>query len=291
MIIGDKREEVIENIRVALREEDFQSKVEVNDPVLTREESDAIVNRFVENSGKMSFKIKSFFARRIATTLSSVLNKDTEIVGLENLEGLEGGAIVTCNHFSPLDNTIVRYLVHNKLHKKRINIVSQETNFAMPGFLGFLMNYADIIPISGNKNYMSGDFTKKLQSLVDKGEYVLIYPEQEMWFNFRKPRPTKRGAYYYAAKFQMPVISCFVEMIDETEVDRDDFMKVRYRIHVLPLIYPDPDLSIRENSVMMNEKDYEQKKNAYERAYGKELEYSFENADIAGWKPSEKESA
>lgn len=112
-----------------------------------------------------------------------------------------------------------------------------------------------------------------------------------MWFNFRKPRPTKRGAYYYAAKFQMPVISCFVEMIDENEVDRDDFMKVRYRIHVLPLIYPDPNLSIRDNSVLMNEKDYQQKKEAYEKAYGKELEYSFDKADIAGWMPSEKESA
>ena len=29
--------------------------------------------------------------------------------------------------------------------------------------------------------------------------------------------------------------------------------------------------------------DYEQKKQAYERAYGKPLVYTFEDEDIAGW--------
>ncbi len=37
----------------------------------------------------------------------------------------------------------------------------------------------------------------------------------------------------------------------------------------------------------MMKKDYKQKKEAYEKAYGKPLEYAFEPSDIAGWKCGE----
>ena len=47
--------------------------------------------------------------------------------------------------------------------------------------------------------------------------------------------------------------------------------------------YPDPNLSVRENSIAMMNLDYEQRKEAYEQAYGKKLTYDFEPADIAGW--------
>ena len=291
MIIGDKREEVIENIQKALVSGEYCAKVEVNDPVLSREESDAIIDRYILSSDTLSFKVKSFVARKIANVFTKALNKDTEIIGLENLEGVEGGAVITSNHFGPLDNTAIRYLFHHKLGMKRVNIVSQETNLAMPGVIGFLMNYADIIPISGNKKYLGGKFLEKIQSLVDKGEYVLIYPEQEMWFNYRKPRPVKRGAYYYAAKMGTPIISCFVEMVDKDEIDRDNFRKVQYKVHVLPAIYPDPSLSVRDNSARMCEIDYMQKKAAYEKAYKKELTYDFYCDDIAGYIPQDKESA
>ncbi|MBQ4104769.1 MAG: 1-acyl-sn-glycerol-3-phosphate acyltransferase [Clostridia bacterium] len=282
MILGDKREQVIENISKAAESGDFHIKVEVGDPVLTPEESAQIIQGYLDNSDKMRFKTKSYFARKMANILTKSLNKDTEIKGLENIADLEGGAIITSNHFSPLDNTAVRFLTR-KLKKKRINIVSQETNLAMPGIVGFLMNYADIIPISDNKHYMQRDFYSILQELLENDEYILIYPEQEMWFNYRKPRPLKRGAYYYAAKLGVPVVSCFVEMQNLPEIDTEGFYKVKYTVHILPTIYPDKTKSVKENSIEMCRLDYEQKKEAYEKAYGKPLDYRFEEDDIAGW--------
>lgn len=114
----------------------------------------------------------------------------------------------------------------------------------------------------------------------------MIYPEQEMWFNYRKPRPVKRGAYYYAAKANVPIISCFTEIIDQPkpEKNNDEFYQTKYRLHVLPLIWPDSKLSVNENAKMMMEKDYAQKKAAYEAAYQKKLSYDFEPHDIAGWR-------
>ncbi|MBQ3593325.1 MAG: 1-acyl-sn-glycerol-3-phosphate acyltransferase, partial [Clostridia bacterium] len=112
------------------------------------------------------------------------------------------------------------------------------------------------------------------------------YPEQEMWFNYRKPRPPKNGAYFFAAKLNVPIVSCFVEMIDKDEDDTAEFKKVKYKLHVLDVLYPDESKTTKENTQLLCEADYNLKKNCYERVYGKKLTYTFENSDIAGWKGS-----
>lgn len=282
MIIGKNRQAVIENIKNAAESGDFYRKVEMDDPVLSKEEDLAVIGRYLGSRKKFSFKFKSFFARLIANAATSYFCRDTEIYGLEKVTPFPDGAVITSNHFNPLENAVIRKLVR-KCGKKRLNIVSQVTNFAMPGVIGFLMNYADTIPISDDMHYMQREFVSILSSLAEKKEAVLIYPEQEMWFNYRKPRPSKRGAYYYAAKLNVPVISCFVEIIDTDKKDTEEFLKVRYALHILDVIYPDADKSVRDNSIIMAKTDYEQKKAAYERIYKKPLDYSFEKSDIAGW--------
>ena len=42
--------------------------------------------------------------------------------------------------------------------------------------------------------------------------------------------------------------------------------------------------SARENSKIMAEIDYKQKKEAYEKAYNKKLDYTFSYEDIAGFR-------
>ena len=282
MILGDNREAVIDNITRAAAEGNFHAKVEIGDPVLTKDEGFAIARGYLEHHNGMSYRAKSRIARGIANKATLVLNRDTEIVGLEKARGLTGGAIITSNHFNPMDNTIIRHMTR-QLGKKRLYIISQQTNFAMEGVVGFLMRYADTIPIHDDLHYMHDDLYKILQDLMKKKQYVLIYPEQEMWFNYRKPRPAKRGAYYYAARLNVPILSCFVEQRDELERETDSFYKVRYVLHVLDPIYPRPGLSLRENSFWLCQQDYEQKRAAYEAIYGKRLQYDFEQTDIAGW--------
>lgn len=283
MIIGEHKDQVIRNIARAAETGDFYAKVEVDDPVLTREQSDEIVRQYLARRNTGSYKSKAFLARQIAGLGSKLLNRNSVIEGIEHAEGISGGAIITSNHFGPLENTSIRHLAR-KLGKKRIFVVSQETNFAMSGPVGFLMNYADTIPLSGDIHYIHREFMDILTELIDRGEYVLIYPEQEMWFNYRKPRPLKRGAYYFASKLNAPIISCFVEMTDLGVTDKGEFNRVQYTIHVLDTLRPDPEKTDRENSLLLCQQDYDQKKAAYERAYGKELDYHFEPWDIAGWR-------
>lgn len=282
MIMGENRPAVIQNIRSAVEREDFYAKVELHDPVLTPEEAKAVTGRYLAARGTAAYKTKAFAARTAANLGSWLINRDTQITGGEKAAGLTGGAILTSNHFSPLENTVIRRYVR-MLGKKRLNIVSQVTNHAMTGPVGFLMRYADTIPLDTDPHYMGRDFMDVLAELTGKGEMVLIYPEQEMWFYYRKPRPPKRGAYCFAAKLGLPVVSCFVEITDRPEMDAPDFHKVKYTLHVLDVLYPDPEKNVRENSRELCQRDYALKKAAYEAAYGKPLTYAFEDTDIAGW--------
>lgn len=282
MIIGGDRAAVIENIRAAAEAGDFYKKAELNDPVLSKAEEAELTESYLLSRSTAAYRFKSFCARRIADTAMRLVNKSTVIIGAEKTEPLKSrGAIITSNHFSPFENTVIRKLVKEHMGG-RLDIVSQAENFKMKGIIGFLMNYADTVPLSGEHRYMQRDFVGVLDSMLAKGDKILIYPEQEMWFNYRKPRPGKRGAYYYAARLSAPVISCFVEITDLEAPDTEDFYKVKYTLHILDVLYPDKNKSVRENSIEMCEADNRLKKEAYEKIYGKKLDYAFEKSDIAG---------
>ncbi len=286
MIIGPNRKAVIENIKTFAESGQFHNKVEIDDPVLTDEQKKEITDSFIQNRNNFSFKIKSAVAILMAQVATKIINRNTEVVGIEKIPKDLKGVIITSNHFGPLENTVIRHLT-NKLGRRKLNIISQTTNFAMTGIIGFLMNYANTIPISTEPRYLAREFLAVLkEKLIINGEAVLLYPEQEMWFNYRKPRPSKNGAYFYAAKLDVPIISCFVEIVDLEDDDTEEFKKVKYVLHVLEVFYPDKDKTAKENTEEMAQKDDNLKKQCYETVYGKALDYTFENSDIAGWKGS-----
>lgn len=284
MIIGENRRGVIENIKNFAETGQFHNKVELNDPELTAAQSRQITDAYLENRKHLSFKIKTALGVALAKAATRAINKNTQIKGLEKIPKDLGGVLITSNHFSPLENTVIRHLT-NTLGRKKLGIISQTSNFAMTGMVGFLMNYADTIPISTDPRYLAKDFLSLLKErLVDKKQAILLYPEQEMWFHYRKPRPPKNGAYFYAAKLNVPILSCFVEMVDLDEDDTAEFKKVKYILHILDVLYPDGNKTARENTEMLSARDYALKKACYETVYGKELTYAFHPSDIAGWK-------
>jgi len=75
-------------------------------------------------------------------------------------------------------------------------------------------------------------------------------------------------------------------MTDLENDDTDEFKKVKYVLHICGVLYPDKEKTVRENTEELSIRDYELKKECYEKVYGKKLTYDFENSDIAGWKGS-----
>ncbi len=291
MIVGGNRDKVIKNIHDALDEGDFYKKVEVDDPDLSKEERLLRLSDYLrQKEYSLGFGICSITARALTWILTRALNIRTKIEGLDNLYQINGGAVITSNHFSPLDNMVVRKSMQKAFHQT-LYIVSQDSNLYMKGFIGFLMKYNDIIPINESIRYMNDYFGPTIKDMLRDGKKILIYPEQEMWFNYRKPRPPKRGPYYYAAMNMVPVISCFVEIktLHGKDITNDSFYRTRFTMHILPPIYPDPDKTVSQNSRNMMKIDYEQKKDAYEKAYGRPLTYDFEKGDIAGWIEEERD--
>lgn len=282
MIIGGDRLKVIENIKNNVKNKAFHAKAEVGDPVLSKEESKKLVDHFWKDSQKLSHKIVNLFTRGAFDLGTLILTFGDKVDSAKSIKNVPS-AIVTSNHYNQFDSLPVKKLAM-KAHK-RLYIIVEDTNLLLPGWIGFMMKNIDSIPLSRSVRYLGRELPKHLSNAFAKNSWVLIYPEQEMWFNYRKPRPVQKGAYYYAAKLNVPVISCFVEIQDKPgyEKGHPEFHKTRRILHVLPTIYPDPKLTIDQNARRMRDIDYAQKKQAYEKAYGKKLDYTFSYDDIAGF--------
>ena len=285
MIIGADRERVIKNIKKAANARDFTAKVEVGDPVMSLKDRTELVNNFWKGQKSFSGKVNNDIGHIFFNALTKILTSSTEFRGLNLLKNLpKGGAIVTANHFNQIDSLPIKRLADKTHHK--LSIVIEDTNLKLPGILSYLMTYVGTIPLIKSTSYIANKFPKHLHDALENNNWVLIFPEQEMWWNYRKPRKLRRGAYYFAAEQNVPIVSTFIEIqpLPKLEKDHPDFYQTKYIVHVLPTIYPDASLNAHDNSKQMMEKDYQKKVAAYEQIYGKKLNYDFTPWDIAGWR-------
>lgn len=291
LLFAPNRLKAIENIRTNIQLGKYNDKVEPDDPVVDSEELRKAVLQHIASRRTIAYKCKNLLARAYVDMLMLRFSKGDCIEGLEKLKGLKGGAILTSNHFNPFDTGPLRRL-SRKTGRRRLWAVSTGTNFVMPGINGFTLRYSDAVPILDDSDYMYDTFRPMLSDVLQKGNFVLVFPEQEMWFNYRRPRPCKRGAYLFAAENFVPVVSVFVEMRDcdkwlpsaSSPDNEGHFTQVNCTVHVLDVIYPDSNLSVRENSKMMCERDNELRRQAYERIYHRSIDAPFHPSDIAGFK-------
>ena len=202
-----------------------------------------------------------------------------EIRGKENLRDLQSGAIITCNHFNAFDSFAIQ-LAYESADKSKRNFyrVIKEGNYtSFPGFYGFLMRNCNTLPLSSNVKTLK-KFMEASDRLLKEENFILVYPEQSMWWNYRKPKPLKKGAFIMACRNNVPVVPCFITMRDTDIMGEDGFFVQEYTVHIEKPIYPDPDLSNAENVNILMEKNFELWKNIYEREYGEPLTYITANA-------------
>lgn len=276
------RLEVLEKIDKLEREGKFDIDVE-NDPPTIELTPDNV--DYLRRSG--TSKIKRKVANKIGKKfLKKMIKKNKliikEIRGIENLKNVKTGAMITCNHFNPFDSfTIEKVFRSTKQHRsKKLYKVIREGNYTnFPGFYGFLFRNADTLPLSSNKRTMV-NFMKAVDVILKKGDFILIYPEQSMWWNYRKPKPLKDGAFKLATRSNVPVIPIFITMEDSDIIGEDGFPIQEYTVNIEKPIYPDPEKSEKENTVMMKDKNYEAWKKIYENFYQAPLEYKCDQKKV-----------
>jgi len=223
-------------------------------------------------NSRYAFKMAYWFVGNLIKKKQLVIK---EVRGLENLRALDTGAIITCNHFNAFDSFAMQLAFDKaKLHRKKLFRVISEANYtAFPGFYGFLMRNCNTLPLSRNGITMK-KFLMSLNLILQKGHYVLVYPEQSMWWNYRKPKPLKKGAYTFAVSNKVPVVPCFVTMEDTDVMDGDGFPVQAYTIHIGEAIYPEKDKKKSENIDMLMKENSRVWKEIYEEFYGVKLSYT-----------------
>lgn len=197
-----------------------------------------------------------------------------DIVGIENFSALSSGAIITCNHFNAFDSFAIQaaYMASHQHHRKFYRVIREGNYTSFPGFYGFIMRNCNTLPLSSNIETLK-KFIKSTDTLLKKGDFVLFYPEQSMWWNYRKPKPLKPGAYKFAARNKVPVLPCFITMEDSNVIGEDGFPVQAYTIHIGKAIYPKPELDVYENENYMMEENSRVWKEIYEANYSKPLVY------------------
>ena len=272
-----------ERIRILERIEEYERQGlfdrDINDDPPTRPLRAGEVDYTCE---KLSSRIAKNIANRIGQRHFEGMMKRGEVVlreirGSENLDAVKDcGALVTCNHFSVFDNYAVYKALFPMLGKRDLYKIIREGNYtSMTGLYGFLFRHCNTLPLSPSLS-CAKELASALHTLFERGEKVLIYPEQGMWHDYRKPRPLKVGAFRFAAREQVPVLPIFITLEDTEERGADGFPIQAYTVHILPTIFPDESLSVRENARKACLENYALWKKTYEDFYGIPLTYTTE---------------
>lgn len=288
----DKRDkdrvEILHRIDQFEREGRFDEDVEQDPPgrMLMPDEIEYVRKTKAEKlKTKVAFKMAHKFIDELIEENKFIIK---EIKGVENFKNLDRGAVITCNHFNAFDSFAIQmaYEAAEQPNRNFWRVIREGNYTSFPGFYGFLMRHCNTLPLSSNSATMK-KFFKAISELLEGGDYVLFYPEQSMWWNYRKPKPLKRGAFQCAARSGAPVLPCFITMKDSDIMGEDGFYVQEYTIHVLPPIYPEPDLPLRKQAELMMFKNYEVWKEVYETEYHIPLSYTTtENTDqLKGFVP------
>lgn len=222
-------------------------------------------------------RLKAWFANIYSFNFFNKLIKKGVIVidgyeGVEILRRMKTGAVITSNHFNPFDSIPLHKAVKKNAPTKKLFKVIREGNYTFPGIFGFFMRNCNTLPLAADF-----DVLKEMMGATDyylrKGHFVLVYAEQSMWWNYRKPKPLKIGAFKFAAKAGVPVIPTFITMRDTDKKDQDGYPIQAYTLHILDPIYPESDGPINEIANKMKAENERVWKECYEKSYGIPLTY------------------
>lgn len=195
------------------------------------------------------------------------------INGIENALAIKSGAIITVNHFNPFDTFAIERVLKNAGISKKIYKVIREGNYTnFPGKFGLYFKYDNTLPLSQIPETMEL-FEDAVETILERGDFIIVCPEQSMWLNYKQPKPFKYGAFKWATLNNVPVIPTFITMKANENVGVEKNSAQAYTINIGGLIYPDNTLVPRDNIQRMRDLDYNFCKETYERNYGTPVTY------------------
>ncbi|MDE7463400.1 MAG: 1-acyl-sn-glycerol-3-phosphate acyltransferase [Clostridiales bacterium] len=183
----------------------------------------------------------------------------------KKLKGV-GACITVSNHVGYLDGAMTR----RALGLKKQYIIVAPHNCKKTIF-GALLRGASALPLPTTFRGLK-PFNEMLEYARDRGAALHFYAEKSMWIRYRKPRPYKDGAFFYADKLGVPVVPmlyCF----KESRGLRKLFGLPKATVRVADPIYADGTLGARARKADLAERTKQATDRLYEEFYGEKPIY------------------
>ena len=269
------------NERIGFLEKAGLFHLDVNDDPptipLTLDKVDYTNKKLVSKiSRKFAYFLAEMFLKNIVKKKELIIK---DIKGIENIQNIDSGAILTCNHFNPFDVFTLEKIFKDSGERKKRKMykVIREGNYTnFPGLYGFLFRNCDTLPLASSKKVMV-EFIKSIDKIIKNKDFVLIYPEQSMWLNYKKPNLLQNGAFKLAVRNNCPIVPIFICFEDSDVIDKDGNPVQAYTVNIGKPIYKNDNLSDNENIEYLKQENYNIWKNIYEDFYKITLEYTTEN--------------
>lgn len=196
------------------------------------------------------------FAIPALSTLGRIMGY--KIIGKHNLKTLKHyvknqkkGFFIYSNHagiYDVIENLMLGY-------PRRVNTIGYSDPLSIP-VARHLVRSLGFLPLPTNIRDLP-EFQSILEYYVLKeAQGISLFPEAHLWPYYTNVRNFKRSSFRYPALFNVPTIPVFNQ-----RRERKGFWKLfpqpRVTMYVGPLIFPDPNLSFKENQKMIGDKTYE----------------------------------
>lgn len=173
---------------------------------------------------------------------------------------LKKGGFIYGNHTQSIGDAFIPAHI---LKGRRFGAVISRENLAIRG-IGPVLTRLGGIPLPSSVDTFGG-FKKMLKGHVDKGEFIVIYPEAHVWDYYTDIRPFDESSFLFPARYNKPVY-CFTT----TYHKRRFFKKPKIKVFVDGPFYADSTLGFKERAVDLRNKVYNTMK---ERAKLNSCEY------------------
>ena len=184
----------------------------------------------------MSNGLKSF-AMPVLKGLDKVVF-DLEVLGKENLEPLKDtGYITVCNHVNILDCSMIA----TAIGRKDMTFTAIKENFEIP-VVSLLVKGLGAIPIPRTVKAMK-KFNEAVAELLKEKHIVHFYPEGVLFPYYNGIRGFYKGAFSYASKNDVPIVPLLITYHQPKSKLRK---KPVAKIHIMPAMYPNKELTHRE---------------------------------------------
>ena len=125
-----------------------------------------------------------------------------KVKGKKNLKALNGGAITISNHVHYVDWSVGPAFLFKR---KSVAVITLKDNFKIPTIRHLCKLYGCLpLPESTSDWTLFYKCIKRL--LVEENKIVHLFPEASLWPYYNKLRPFKRGSFYFAVKYNVPIL-------------------------------------------------------------------------------------